>query len=573
MPEEILSRKQLQELVRQGVLDQAKIEQASRDKGNRTLTETLLAAGILSEGEYLSFMSESFHLPIIDPRSLSFQRNALALIPEAFAKRTRVLPISVIGRVLTLAMANPNNLLALDDLARMTGLNLRLVIALPTLVDSSIERAYGELRGVEDSMSKIVGSHVQRKAEEERKPVSEAVLEHETPVTKIANVLIAEAIKRRASDLFLEPWEQVMRVRLRVDGVLEEISSPPLALLSSIVTRIKVICGLDIAEHRIPQDGRFKLREKNREVDCRVSILPTNHGEKVCIRLLDKLVQPKNLDLLGFSPEDLERIRRSASKPHGMILVTGPTGSGKSSTLYAVLNHLHSPEKNITTVEDPVEYVVDGINQVAVHETAGMTFTKALRSILRQDPDIIMIGEIRDGETMDIAVKAALTGHLVLSTLHTNDAPSSVTRMMNMGVEPFLIASSVLLISAQRLMRKLCNNCKEGYAAPGAVCRDLMLPEPIRLYKPGSCGRCRNMGYAGRTVISEVVVMTSDLKDLVTQRASGDVVKRKAREEGMHTLRESAVRKLCDGITSVEEVLRVTTADQEPAGKEAARVS
>ena len=354
-----------------------------------------------------------------------------------------------------------------------------------------------------------------------------------------------------------------MTIRCRVDGVLEQLKSPPKSMANSIVSRIKVLSHLDIAERRVPQDGRFRIKYQDRFVEFRVSVLPSSFGEKVCMRILDKKARSQDLDKLGFKENELERIKEAASKPHGMILVTGPTGSGKTSTLYSVLAHIDSPDKNITTVEEPVEYQIYGINQVNIRESVGMTFPAALRSILRQDPDVIMVGEIRDYTTMDIAIKAALTGHLVLSTLHTNDACGSIIRMTNMGIEPFLIASSILMVSAQRLIRKLCPDCKEPYKASSKLLKDLNLDtnKEYTFYRANSCETCRNTGYLGRTVITEVLPISQKIKELIMKKATADEIKSIARQEGMFTLRQSGVLRVIDGITTVDEVIRITAPD------------
>ena len=386
---------------------------------------------------------------------------------------------------------------------------------------------------------------------------------NQAPVVKLVNMALVEGVRRRASDIFIEPWEGFVRIRMRIDGILEEIVRPQKSFGDAIVSRVKIMSQLNIAEHRVPQDGRFKVRTQGREVDVRVSILPSSFGEKVCLRILDTGAQSHDIEKLGFTKSEQEVIRTSAKKPHGMILVTGPTGSGKTTTLYSVLKYLDSPQVNITTVEDPVEYQITGINQVNVRESIGLTFPAALRSILRQDPDIILIGEIRDAETLDIAIKAALTGHLVLSTLHTNDAVSSVTRMANLGLEPFLIASTVLMISAQRLVRRLCPRCRVAYDLEPNMYKFLNLDpkEKIQLWKAKGCSQCRQLGYQGRSVVTEIMEMKPDILELIMQSASADVIKAKAREHGMNTLRESAIQKALTGETSLDEVFRVTIAD------------
>jgi type II secretory ATPase GspE/PulE/Tfp pilus assembly ATPase PilB-like protein len=387
----------------------------------------------------------------------------------------------------------------------------------------------------------------------------------ETPVIKVANLLMIDAIKRKASDLFIEPWENHIRVRLRVDGLLEEGKSPPKTMGPALISRFKVMSQLNIAERRIPQDGRFKIKVQDREVDVRVSVIPSAYGEKLCLRILDRKAQSQAIERLGFSPEELDAIKAIVTRPHGMILVTGPTGGGKTTTLYSILKYLDSPEKNITTVEDPVEYQMVGVNQVNVKEAIGLTFPLSLRSILRQDPDVILIGEIRDRETMDIAIKAALTGHLVLTTLHTNDTCSSIVRMINMGIEPFLMVSSILMITAQRLVRRICANCRKSYQPENTLLAKFHLDQKgqYTFYAPKGCARCRGTGYSGRTVITEILSLTPPIKELILKRVSVEELKKAGRRAGMSTLRESAVRKVVEGETTVDELFRVTTADED----------
>ncbi|MCX7915523.1 MAG: GspE/PulE family protein, partial [Verrucomicrobiae bacterium] len=384
----------------------------------------------------------------------------------------------------------------------------------------------------------------------------------EGPVIKLVNLILVQAVKDRASDIHIEPFEKSVRLRYRIDGVLYDSAAPPKSLQAAIASRIKIMAHLDIAERRLPQDGRFRIKVAGREVDLRVSVLPTVHGEKIVMRVLDKSTLNTKLENIGMDEESLAKFRAAIDAPHGMILMTGPTGSGKTSTLYAVLSHLNQPDVNIVTVEDPVEYQMHGINQVQVKSDIGLTFAAGLRSILRQDPDIVMVGEIRDSETADIAVKAALTGHLVLSTLHTNDAPGAVARLIDMGIEPFLVSSSVLLVCAQRLVRKICPHCKEEFVLPPESIRQAGLKEAdvagVTFYRGRGCGRCKDTGFLGRTAIHEVMVVSDAIREQILRDASAKVIRELAIREGMKSLRESGLQKAKQGITSVDEVLRVT---------------
>ena len=494
------------------------------------------------------------------------------MIPQEVAIEHKVLPLFLIENILTIATSDPTSVIALDDIRAKLKLKFDVMLCLPSKLEEAIEKNYTQFSvaevpqgQIEELMNIVVRDDSGLYGDDAAMLRQQA---SETPVIKVANLLIAEAIRKNASDLFIEPWEKSVRIRTRVDGVLEELKAPPKSMANALISRIKVMSQMNIAERRIPQDGRFKVKIQNREVDVRVSVVPTSFGEKICMRILDKKATVLHLNKLGFLDEELERIRQCASRPHGMILVTGPTGSGKSTTLYSILNLLHSPEKNITTVEDPVEYQIPGINQVNAHDSIGLNFSVALRSILRQDPDIIMIGEIRDFETLDIAIKAALTGHLVLSTLHTNDAISSLVRIRNMGLEPFLISSSILMISAQRLARRLCQQCREAYTPDDEIIQRYHLAEkaagaPIQLYRPVGCQHCSRKGYSGRTLLTEVFMLSPAIRSLIMTQASQDVLKRKAKEEGMRTLRDTGIIKALQGETSLEEVLRLTAAEIE----------
>lgn len=572
---EALHEKWIRKLVEKGLLTKDQAEHAQHEAKTRPnqMIEILLKRNYVSERDLTVFLSQELGIPVMNPLNYKIPPETLELIPLELVKRYQVIPISRLGRYLTVATSNPFGLTDWDDLASVTGFKIKPVLATASLIDQAIKKFYArdpgeDLEATEESIAEMVedmaaSANYQRAPQSETLDLSQAAAE--APVIKIANVVIREAVKRRASDLFIEPWEKHMRVRCRVDGLLEEVKSLPLSVSQPLVSRIKVMSHMDIAEHRMPQDGRFKARIENREVDFRVSVIPTSFGEKICIRLLDLKSQSPALDQLGFSTEEMKRITEAASKPHGMILVTGPTGSGKTTTLYSILSYLHTPDKNITTVEDPVEYQMLGINQVHVREYVGLTFAAALRSILRQDPNVIMIGEIRDLETMDIAIKAALTGHLVLSTLHTNDAASSVVRMVNMGIEPFLIASSVHMVTAQRLVRRLCQNCKEPLEPTDEILKTLKRPSAkgVTLCCARGCGSCRNTGFQGRRVITEVLSLSPKTKELILKRSNGDELKQAARKEGMTTLRESGLAKVIAGETTLEEVLRITASDLE----------
>lgn len=570
-----LEDKWLQKMVDTGALTQEQHDTVLKEakSSKKPVTEILVQRNIVSERDLTIFLSQELNLPVMNPLNFKIPADLLAVIPQDYVKKYRIIPVSRLGRTLTVATANPLGLMAWDDISALTGLKIKPVLTSPSVLDEAIKKFYtptdaedAKTREVSiaDMMKELENApslHTSQKAQavDLAKEVTEA------PVIKIANLVILESVKRKASDLFIEPWEKNTRVRCRVDGLLEEVKLLPASIAPAIVSRIKVMSHLDIAEHRIPQDGRFKAKVQNREVDFRVSIIPTSYGEKVCIRLLDKKTQNQSLDGLGFSGLELARIREAALKPHGMILITGPTGSGKTTTLYSILNHLHTPDKNITTVEDPVEYQVHGINQVNVREAVGLTFAAALRSILRQDPNIVMIGEIRDLETMDIAIKAALTGHLVLSTLHTNDASSSIVRMVNMGIEPFLIASSVHMVTAQRLIRRLCPECKQPKDADAETLKIMKQPagQKITIYRAHGCSACRDSGFSGRRVITEVLILSQSVREAILRRANADEIKRIARQEGMTTLRESGIRKAIEGETTVEEVIRITAGDPE----------
>ncbi|RKY21470.1 MAG: type IV-A pilus assembly ATPase PilB [Planctomycetota bacterium] len=538
----------------------------------KSLIDYLVETQTLQETEILSLVCRDTKLPPINLDNLRFDKEIVELLPQDAAETYKVLPVSKIGKFLTLAVANPYDLYARDDIRKIIDVEIIPVVTLDRMLERNIRRAYREdeeklkefyeeLKGSESS-----GIEQVEDADEEEVDISE-VTDEESPVVKLVNVIIANALKQGASDIHVEPFEKRVRLRYRIDGVCHEVEpAPPKKMQNAVVSRIKIMSELDIAEKRKPQDGKFRLRYEGREIDFRVSVLPVVHGEKVVLRILDSSSLKLNLNDLGFEEKALNDFRRAITAPYGMVLVTGPTGSGKSTTLYSAIKEVLTVEKNIVTVEDPVEYQIEGVNQVPVNPKRGLTFAAALRSILRQDPDIVMIGEIRDLETAEIAVKAALTGHLVLSTLHTNDAASTITRLVDMGIDPFMVASSVLLCSAQRLGRRLCNYCKQPVEIPKERLISLGLMEEdierfgMNLYGPKGCSRCTN-GYKGRFALLETLPMTERIQRIVVSGGSALEIKKAALEEGMLTLRRVGLINALKGVTSVENVLSITLGD------------
>lgn len=569
-------------LLRQGIvpLDGLNDLMREQEKSKAPLLDVLVQKGKYDEKKLVMMLVKEYGYSSINPSIFIVESQILKYIPQKFAERNILLPVSIYEKTLTVAFANPTNVKTIDEIRVLTGLRVKAVVAEGSVIKKCIQKYYTDSQNAAnaqagktedgkeeqklDDLVKMI--EVEHQGEEENGIQAADLMKSafETPVIKLVNMILMEGIRRKASDIFIEPWENHVRVRVRVDGLLEEVIRPQKSLGPSIVSRIKIMSDLNIAERRVPQDGRFKIKVNQKEIDMRVSILPSSHGEKVCLRILDTSNQGHDISKLGFCDAEQQIIKDSARRPHGMILVTGPTGSGKTTTLYSVLRYLDAPEINLTTVEDPVEYQLVGINQVNVREQVGLTFPAALRSILRQDPDVILIGEIRDNETLDIAVKAALTGHLVLSTLHTNDAASSVTRMVNMGLEPFLISSTVLMISAQRLVRRVCPRCK----APTEVEKILLERLGIdgsknqTFYKGRGCAQCRQSGYKGRTVITEILEMKPEVRNLIMEGGTSEQIKALAHKLGLSTLRESAIQKALAGETTLEEVLRVTSEDQ-----------
>jgi Type II secretory pathway, ATPase PulE/Tfp pilus assembly pathway, ATPase PilB len=562
--------KMLEVLTRSNFLTKEQLDEAieAQKKTGRRLSDVLTTMGYISQKDLVIVLSQSLNIPPINLSKIKINPEIVQIIPKQSAEKYQAIAVSKIGKVLTVAMVDPLNILAIDELKVLTSFELKVVIASEQEVKSAINTYYGvstneQIRGIIDDVKDMDLKIVEEKDEEKTVNMQQLMRDVEdAPVVKVTNMILAEGIRQQASDILLEPQEKMFRIRYRLDGILKEFPSPPQSMQEAIVSRIKVMSTLNIAEHRLPQDGRFKIKISDREVDFRVSIMPTSHGEKVALRVLDKTAVVLDVDSMGFEAEPLKNIKEVAMEPHGMILVCGPTGSGKSTTLYSILKYVDDPEKNICTAEDPVEYQLKGINQVSVNPDVGLTFGGALRSFLRQDPDVIMVGEIRDLETLDIAIKAALTGHLVLSTLHTTEAAGAVTRMVNMGMEPFLITSSCLMVCAQRLIRRLCPVCKQPYPITPAIRAEFKIPGQYKeVFKAVGCPECKNTGYRGRTGLCEVLMLTPDIRDLIMSRSQENVIKAKARQEGMATLRENGVNKAVLGITTLEEVTRLTIDD------------
>jgi type IV pilus assembly protein PilB len=542
----------------------AKAQQQMKNVGGG-LTPTLVKIGAISEETLLEFLSRTYGVPAMDLRTYEPDVALTRLLPSEVATKFMALPVSRSGRRLVVAMANPTNIFAIDDIKFITGYDVDPHVASEGSLKRALDRAYDSAGTMADVMKSIDDelSVVEEAPETDDAGLAGA---DEAPIVKLVNSLIYDAVRKGASDIHMEPYERSLRVRFRIDGVLQEMMSPPFKFKAAIISRLKIMAELDIAERRVPQDGRIKIKVQGRTIDLRVSSLPTIFGEKIVMRILDKGNLNIDLEKLGFEAAAMREFVSAIANPYGMVLVTGPTGSGKTTTLYSALSRVNTPEVNVMTAEDPVEYNLDGINQVLVHEDVGLTFAAALRAFLRQDPNIIMVGEIRDLETASIAVKAALTGHLVLSTLHTNDAPSAIGRLVDMGIEPFLVCSSVNLVLAQRLVRRVCPNCKKLITLNDEVLRELQL-DPAdaatgTFYQGSGCMDCSSTGYRGRQGVYEVMPMTPKLRELVLERASANEIKRMAIQEGMLTLRRDGLMKLKRGFTTTEEILKETAADK-----------
>ncbi len=588
-----------QMLVLSSIITEEQLKNAlemQRTSGGR-LGSNLVKLGFVTEDKLVTFLSKQYGVPAINLSEYKIDPAVVKLIPLNIAQKYQIMPVARVGATITIGMVDPSNVFAIDDIKFMTGYNVEPVIAAESSIQEAINTYYKHSRELVSAKSpviqardytlsedeseseieiddtstvdmdfdKIVGSALDGIEVAEETEDVDVIRDVEAPIIKLVNGVLINAIKSGASDIHIEPYEKSLRVRIRIDGVMHNIMNLPIKIKNSIAARIKIMSKLDIAEKRLPQDGRIKLRLGKKEIDFRVSTLPCLFGEKAVLRILDKSNLQLDLTKLGFEEKALKDFMEAISKPYGMVLVTGPTGSGKTTTLYSALTQLNKTEANIITVEDPIEYNLMGINQVQVKEDIGLTFAAALRSFLRQDPDIIMVGEIRDFETAEIAVKAALTGHLVLSTLHTNDAPSTISRLLNMGIEPFLVSSSVIIILAQRLARKICQSCKEVEKLPAKTLVDVGFSEDeaktVVCYRGKGCSQCNNTGYKGRVALYEVMPISDEIREFILEGASPLEIKRTAAKLGMNTLRRAGLNKVKGKVTSVEEVLRVTFGD------------
>jgi type IV pilus assembly protein PilB len=561
-------------LVRDSLISADQLKQAleyQKREGGR-LGTCLVKLGLVSDEDITAVLSRQYGVPSINLKFYEVDPSVIKLIPQETAVRYQIVPLSRVGSTLTIAMTDPTNVFAMDDIKFMTGFNVEPVVASESAISEAIGKFYGAAESGEELdkvMKDLAGGEADLELAQEEADMDLASLEkaaEEAPIIKLVNLILTDAVKRGASDIHVEPYEKELRVRFRTDGILQNVMSPPLKLKDAITSRIKIMAKLDISEKRLPQDGRIMIKYvkdgKKKELDFRVSSAPTLFGEKIVLRLLDKENLRLDMTKLGFESESLAKFEKAILRPYGMVLVTGPTGSGKTNTLYSSVARLNTIETNIMTAEDPVEFQLAGINQVQMKEQIGLNFASALRAFLRQDPNIILVGEIRDFETAEIAVKAALTGHLVLSTLHTNDAPSTISRLMNMGIEPFLVATSVNLIAAQRLVRRVCSQCKEPLnILPQALIDAGYTSEESKsttVYHGRGCGTCNNTGYKGRVGLYEVMEINDDLRELILVGASALELKKKALETGMITLRRSGLIKIAAGLTTMEEVIRET---------------
>jgi type IV pilus assembly protein PilB len=559
-------------LIEEGLLLPNQLEEAiglQKSEGGRLL-KILTDRQFVTEQDMVFSIGRCLNTPPVNLSRLRVPEEVMSLVPREMARANKLVPIARLDGKLFVAMADPTNVLAVDDLKRRVQLEIVPMIATERAVLDTLAGVHGAgnmsqvLRQVSEEAAQNADSVEVQGAKREEIDLDRLAHDSEdAPVIKIVNLILAQAVKEKASDIHIEPFQNTLKLRYRIDGELIPAESPPKALQLAITSRIKILAGLNIAERRIPQDGRFRIRVLGKEIDLRISILPTAHGEKIVIRILDKATLSGSIDQMGMDADTLSKFKKAIDAPHGMILVTGPTGSGKTTTLYSVLHELNSPQYNIVTVEDPIEYELAGVNQVAVRSDIGLDFASALRSILRQDPDIVMVGEIRDNETADIAVKAALTGHQVLSTLHTNDAAGAITRLDDMGIEPFLISSSILMTCAQRLVRRICSNCKEQFVPEPEILANVGLTENKEavFYQGSGCDRCKGRGYLGRAAIIEALPVSEAIRRLIIKRASAAVIKNQAMTEGMKTLRVIGIEKALEGVTTLEEIWRVTAED------------
>jgi type IV pilus assembly protein PilB len=551
-------------------LTKAQIDEALKlqKESDLPLRKVLVERGFIAEEVLLSLLAEQLYIPTLHIAKYKFDPEIVRLIPERMAVQYKIIPLSRMGNTLTVAMSDPLNIFALDDVKAFTGCSIDTVLCPEAEILKATEKQY---RGEAKDMQEILQENAPSLGEPEKKEIelmksdeielSNVVKESEkAPIVKLVDLMLSEALKNRASDIHIEPEYDFLRIRYRIDGALHDVFKIPKVNQNAILARTKIIAGLDITESRLPQDGRFKVKFESREIDFRVSALPTTFGQKFVLRLLDKTNLSIGLEKLGFSEKPLAIFKEAIAKPFGMILVTGPTGSGKSTTLYSVLSQLNTSERNIITIEDPVEYQVEGITQVQARPEIGLDFASGLRSLLRQSPDVIMIGEIRDADTADIAIKAALTGQLVFSTLHTNDAISSITRLIDMGIEPFLVASSIIMLCAQRLCRKVCFKCRQPMDVPQDFLKKIGFETKATFYRPVGCQYCNNTGFHGRIAVLEAVIINDDIREMIIKKKSVDEIKNYAIKEcGMVTLRDDALLKVKEGVTTLEEALRITT--------------
>ncbi|MFH0839368.1 MAG: ATPase, T2SS/T4P/T4SS family [Candidatus Omnitrophota bacterium] len=564
-------RKQLgQLLIESKLINEDELKKALEEQKEKDipLIQALIELGFISQNDLLAFLSETLDIPPINLSRLKLSQETLSLIPKKLISAYRLIPISNLSNVITIAMADPFNFFAIDDLKAITGFDIRVVIAsyeqiMEIIKSQSTAEVSKEIKQLLEDIDENPLSVFEEGRDMEMPTEAELFkLVRETPIIKLTNYLLAEAVRLKASDVLIEPLEKILRVRLKIDGVFQVLHRSSKSMIGVIVSRIKVMSDLNIAEHRLPQDGRFKIKYGKREVDFRVSIVPSSFGEKVCLRVLDKSNVLLDVNKLGFDEKVTNELKKVAMKTYGMILVCGPTGSGKTTTLYSVLKFVDSVEKNLITVEDPVEFDLEGVNQVTIRPNVGLTFAGSLRSILRQDPDVIMVGEIRDFDTADISIKAALTGHLVLSSLHATDTASSIVRLINMGIEPFLMTSSIIAVLAQRLVRRLCPICKVSYVAAPSLLKEFFEADafpkpPVTLFKPKGCEVCHGTGYSERMGIFELMVLSPKIKKLILEKTSEAVIRHEACKEGMLTLRDDGFNKAQKGLTSIEEILRV----------------
>jgi type IV pilus assembly protein PilB len=551
-------------LVKAGIITEDQLNEAleKHKKSHKRLGDMLVDLGFAAEKVIISFLSQQLGLPCVNVADIEeIESKVLTVVPRSFASRHKVFPISKDDTVLTVAMADPLDILVLDELRRLSGCEIRPVLASEKEINRAILKFY---KGIFDIESIIKDSELEEKVKvvslEREEDIGVSKLEVEkggATVVNLVNHILIEAIGVNASDVHIEPLKDSLRIRYRIDGILYSYPSPPKRYHQAIVSRIKVMCSLDLSEHRLPQDGRCRVILADREIDLRVSVTPSSFGEKVVLRILDPSSLCLDLSRLGLDPEALSIFEETIRKPYGIILVTGPTGSGKSTTLYSALNTINSEDRNIITIEDPIEYTLHGTTQVQVKPEIGLTFAKGLRSFLRQDPDVMMVGEIRDRETVEVAIHAALTGHLIFSTLHTNDAAGALVRMMEMGIEPFLISSTVLLCMAQRLVRLVCPKCKEEYTPPKETLESLGLGEEKVFYRGRGCKYCNGIGYKGRIGVFELLPVNEEIQNLVVKKAPSPVIKEAACKAGMVTLQEAAMKKVLEGVTSLEEAFRV----------------